>query len=239
MAKAYLPKAALILFSVGVGLLLVAGSDDDPFLGDRREMVRRQIEARGIKDQKVLDALRHVPRHRFVATQLLQLAYQDSPLPIGYGQTISQPYIVALMTELLEVKPEHRILEVGTGSGYQAAILAELAKEVYTIEIIPPLGDSAQKRLAELGYQNITTRIGDGYFGWPEKAPFDGIIVTAAATDIPPPLLEQLKPTGRMVIPVGNPDQTQLLKLVTKNPDGPPTVRTVEHVRFVPLRRSS
>jgi len=237
MVKGRSPKVALFVL-VTAGFLVAAASDDDPYTQDRRKMVRRQIEARGIKDQRVLGALLHVPRHRFVPADRLQLAYQDSPLPIGYGQTISQPYIVARMTELLEPKAEHRVLEVGTGSGYQAAVLSELVKEVYTIEIIQPLAESAQKRLADLGYQNITTKIGDGYFGWPEQAPFDGIIVTAAATDIPPPLLEQLKPAGRMVIPVGSPDQIQLLKLVTKNPDGPPTVSTLEPVRFVPLRRS-
>jgi protein-L-isoaspartate(D-aspartate) O-methyltransferase len=146
-------------------------------------MVRRQIQARGIKDQRVLEALLHVARHRFVPADLLRVAYQDSPLPIGYGQTISQPYIVARMTELLEPKAEYRILEVGTGSGYQAAVLSELVKEVYTIEIIQPLAESARKRLADLGYRNITTKTGDGYFGWPEQAPFDSIIVTAAAED--------------------------------------------------------
>jgi protein-L-isoaspartate(D-aspartate) O-methyltransferase len=238
MVKAAWPKAALLLLVLAAGFLSAAGSDDDPFTQDRRKMVRRQIEDRGIRDRNILGALLHVPRDRFVPPDGIRLAYRDCPLPIGYGQTISQPYIVARMTQLLEPKPEHRVLEVGTGSGYQAAILSELVKEVYSIEIIPPLGESAQKRLSDLGYQNITTRVGDGYFGWPDKAPFDGIIVTAAATDIPPPLLEQLKPTGRMVIPVGNPDQTQFLKLVTKNADGPPTVTTLEPVRFVPLHRS-
>jgi len=237
MVKARSPQVALCVL-VAAGFLVAAASDDDPYTQDRREMVRRQIQARGIKDQRVLEALRRVPRHRFVPADLLRIAYQDSPLPIDYGQTISQPYIVARMTELLEPKAEHRILEVGTGSGYQAAVLSELVKEVYTIEIIPQLGESAAKRLTDLGYRNITTKVGDGYFGWPQKAPFDGIIVTAAATDIPPPLVEQLAPVGRMVIPVGSPDQTQLLKLVTKNPDGPPTVRTLDPVRFVPLRRS-
>jgi protein-L-isoaspartate(D-aspartate) O-methyltransferase len=238
MAKAFSPTAVLLLLVVVVGLVLAAVCDDDPYTQDRRKMVRRQIEDRGIKDQRILGALLHVPRHRFVPADRLQLAYQDSPLPIGYGQTISQPYIVARMTELLKPKAEHRVLEVGTGSGYQAAVLSELVKEVYSIEIIRLLGESAQKRLSDLGYHNVTTKVADGYFGWPEKAPFDGIIVTAAATDIPPLLLEQLKPTGRMVIPVGSPDQTQFLKLVTKNVDGPPTVVTLEPVRFVPLVRS-
>ena len=221
--------------AVAIVLAPALREDEARYTRERRQMVARQIRARGVKDAAVLRAMSSVPRHRFVPRKILRYAYQDAAKPIGYGQTISQPYIVALMTELLEPKPTHTILEVGTGSGYQAAILGEIVKEVYTIEIIRQLGEPAKKRLAELEYENVTVKVGDGYYGWPEHAPFDAIIVTAAATSIPPPLIEQLKPGGHMVIPIGNPDQVQLLKLLTKNPDGPPTVKNVTHVRFVPL----
>ena len=190
-----------------------------------------------MRDARVLEALRQTPRHRFVPAALVPHAYEDRPLPIGYGQTISQPYIVAKMTELLEPKKEDRALEIGTGSGYQAAVLSPLVAEVYTMEIIEPLGIAARERLAALGYKNVEVRIGDGYYGWPEKAPFDCIIVTAAANHIPPPLVEQLKPGGRMVIPVGNPFQTQTLVLVSKGRKGPRDiqVRSLMPVAFVPL----
>jgi protein-L-isoaspartate(D-aspartate) O-methyltransferase len=184
-----------------------------------------------------LESLRTTPRHRFVTAELVPYAYDDRPLPIGHGQTISQPYMVARMTELLEPKAEHHILEIGTGSGYQAAVLSPLVARVYTVEIIEPLGTSARQRLADLGYRNIEVRVGDGYFGWPERAPFDGIIVTAAADHIPPPLIEQLKPGGRMVIPVGSPFHIQTLMLVTKGGKGPHDlqVRSLMPVAFVPL----
>jgi len=183
----------------------------------------------------VLAALGRVPRHEFVPVAERDRAYRNQPLPIGYGQTISQPYIVAVMTELLDPRPGDRVLEVGTGSGYQAAVLAELVKEVYTIEIIEPLGLAARKRLKTLGYDNVTVRIGDGYYGWPEKGPFDGIVVTAAASHVPPPLLAQLKPGGRMVIPVGSHFLTQQLVLIEKKTDGTLQTRQLLPVMFVPL----
>ena len=188
-------------------------------------------------DERVLAAMGKVERHKFVPPNEVVNAYQNRPLPIGHGQTISQPYIVAKMTELLEPKKEDRALEIGTGSGYQAAVLSPLVAEVYTMEIIEPLGTAARERLAALGYKNVEVRIGDGYYGWPEKAPFDCIVVTAAANHIPPPLVEQLKPGGRMVIPVGNPFQTQTLVLVSKGRKGPRDiqVRSLMPVAFVPL----
>src|SRR4030043_2052299 len=180
----------------------------------REKMVETQIKARGVKDPRVLSPLLKVERHRFVPEEHLNSAYSDQPLPIGKGQTISQPYIVALMTELLELKGGEKVLEVGTGSGYQAAILAELAKEVYTIEIIETLASSAKKVLLDLAYQNITVKVGDGYLGWPEAAPFDAIIVTCAPDHIPKPLMGQLREGGRMVIPVG--EFTQELRKIVK-----------------------
>ncbi len=185
--------------------------------------------------QAVLDALRTVPRHAFVALPLRPLAYQNRPLPIGHGQTISQPYIVAIMTDLLDPQPGDRVLELGTGSGYQAAVLAEIVEHVYTIEIVEPLAGSARERLAELGYANVSVRHGDGYFGWPEHAPFDAIVVTAAASHVPPPLLAQLKPGGRMIIPVGSYFLTQQLVLVTRQDDGTVVTRQLLPVAFVPL----
>ncbi len=222
---------------------LFAHGDEEKFQKRREDMVRTQIAAPGwigpesVRDARVLDSLRKTLRHRFVPAALTPYAYDDRPLPIGYGQTISQPYIVARMTELLEPKSEHHVLEIGTGSGYQAAVLSPLVAQVYTIEIIEPLGTSARERLAALGYKNIEVRVGDGYYGWPEKGPFDGIVVTAAANHIPPPLVEQLKPGGRMVIPLGNPFQVQTLMLVTKGSKGPRDlqVRSLMPVAFVPL----
>jgi protein-L-isoaspartate(D-aspartate) O-methyltransferase len=186
-------------------------------------------------DPRVLDALGRVPRHRFVPADQERYAYINRPLPIGYGQTISQPYIVALMTDLLNVKPGSRILEIGTGSGYQAAMLAELGAEVYTIEIVEPLGKQAEATLAELGYAKVKVRIGDGYEGWEAFAPYDGIIVTAAASHVPPPLVRQLKPGGRMVIPVGAPFMTQHLQVLEKDANGAIVSRQILPVRFVPL----
>jgi protein-L-isoaspartate(D-aspartate) O-methyltransferase len=184
-------------------------------------------------DARVLAALAKVPRHEFVPADQKPHAYDNRPLPIGHGQTISQPYIVAIMTALMNVQPDHAVLEIGTGSGYQAAVLAELAHAVYTIEIIEPLAKQAAQRLQRLGYANVTTRIGDGYYGWPKGGLFDSIIVTAAASHIPPPLLRQLKPGGRMVIPIGAPFMTQQLMLVEKLGDGAVKTRQLMPVRFV------
>lgn len=187
-----------------------------------------------IDDPDVLAAIARVPRHRFVPPEYQDLAYEDHPLPIGYGQTISQPFVVALMTQLLELHPEAKVLEVGTGCGYQTAILAELAKEVYTIEVIPELAEGAQKRLRELGYTNIHFRVGDGWYGWPEAAPFDGILVTAAAPTWPPALIEQLAEGGTLVIPIGPSGWDQDLWQATKL-EGNLLKRRIGPVRFVPL----
>ncbi|HET6593619.1 MAG TPA: protein-L-isoaspartate(D-aspartate) O-methyltransferase [Xanthomonadales bacterium] len=186
-------------------------------------------------DERVLAALAAVERHRFVPERLQSEAYANHPLPIGHGQTISQPYIVALMTDLMAPGPEDVVLEVGTGSGYQAAVLAKLVRQVYSIEIIEPLASTAGARLEQLGYTNVTTRLGDGYFGWQEHAPFDAIIVTAAASHVPPPLIEQLKPGGRMVIPVGGRFTVQYLLLLEKTMAGEIRTRQITAVRFVPL----
>jgi protein-L-isoaspartate(D-aspartate) O-methyltransferase len=186
-------------------------------------------------DRRVLDALRAVPRHEFVPAKASRLAYADTPLPIGNGQTISQPYIVALMTHLLQVKPGDRVLEIGTGSGYQAAVLAQLAREVYTVELIAELGIHAAETIARLGYANVVTHIGDGYRGWEEHAPYDGIMVTAAPDHVPPALVAQLKPGARLVIPVGG--LFQDLMVVTKAADGTIASSRIVPVRFVPLVR--
>jgi protein-L-isoaspartate(D-aspartate) O-methyltransferase len=201
----------------------------------RFRMVATQIEARGVRNKRVLEAMREVPRHKFVEPRQLRAAYDDRPLPIGHGQTISQPYIVAFMTELLEPKPDHQVLEVGTGSGYQAAVLAELVKNVYTIEIIKELGESAKERLEKLGYENVEVKIADGYHGWEEHAPFDSIIVTCAASHVPPPLIKQLKPGGKMCIPVGTVFGPQYLFIIVKQKDGSVKSKSVLPVRFVPL----
>jgi protein-L-isoaspartate(D-aspartate) O-methyltransferase len=186
-------------------------------------------------DPRVMTAIGKVPRHRFVPAAQRHHAYDNRPLPIGYGQTISQPYIVALMSDLIKPQAGDRVLELGTGSGYQAAILAELTAEVYSIEIIEALGKEASERLSRLGYDNVTLRIGDGYYGWEEHAPFDAIVVTAAASHVPPPLVAQLKPGGRMVIPVGSRFLTQQLVLVEKQADGQLITRQILPVKFVPL----
>jgi protein-L-isoaspartate(D-aspartate) O-methyltransferase len=203
----------------------------------RYKMVNQQIAARDIYNQKVLQAMRDVPRHLFVPERRKKSAYGDFPLPIGYGQTISQPYIVALMTDLLKPEKDNIALEVGTGSGYQAAVLSKIVKKIYTVEIITPLGEAAEKRVNELGYKNITVRISDGYFGWEQYAPFDCIIVTAASDHIPPPLVKQLKNGGKMAIPVGKPFQVQKLMLVEKSEKGEIRIKNILPVRFVPLRR--
>jgi protein-L-isoaspartate(D-aspartate) O-methyltransferase len=202
------------------------------FKAMRKQMVESQIKSRGVKDARVLSAMLKVERHLFVPKEFQNSAYSDQPIPIGEGQTISQPYIVALMTELLELKGGERVLEVGTGSGYQAAILAELAGEVYTIEIIEKLASSAQKVLLELGYQNIRVKAGDGYLGWPEAAPFDAILITCAPDHIPKPLLDQLKEGGRMVVPVGTYSQ-ELKKIVKRS--GKVETTDIIPVIFVPM----
>jgi len=200
-------------------------------------MVARQIEARGVSDDAVLEAMRTVPRHLFVPEKWIDQAYEDHPLPIGYGQTISQPFIVAWMTELLELEPGDRVLEIGTGSAYQAAILGEMEAEVYTIEIIEALAVQADERLAEMGYGNVAVRHADGYFGWEDHAPFQAIIVTCAPDHIPPPLVAQLGAGGRMVVPVGPPGGYQSLFLVIKE-NGEVRSESLGGVRFVPLTRS-
>ena len=202
---------------------------------ERLKMVDWQIRKRGITDPNVLAALETVPRHAFVNPRDLSRAYNDHPLPIGNGQTISQPYIVAYMTEALKLTEDFKVLEIGTGSGYQAAVCGEIASEVYTIEIIEALAESAQKRLGELGYGNVFVKNADGYFGWPDKGPFDAIIVTCAAGFVPPPLIEQLKPGGIMIVPLGSPFGYQTLVVVTKDDKGKVTSREVLPVRFVPM----
>jgi len=210
----------------------IAGREETVFSKAREEMVKTQISKRGIKDDRLLQAMLKVERHKFVPEEIQKFAYIDRPLPIGEGQTISQPYIVALMTELLKLDSDEKVLEIGTGSGYQAAILAELVREVYTIEILEPLAKKAEKLLQELGYENITVKCGDGYLGWEEYAPFDAIIVTCAPPHIPQPLIDQLAEGGRMVIPVGT--NWQELKLIEKQNNQIKIIDTVP-VRFVPM----
>lgn len=202
---------------------------------ERAGMVARQIQARDVNDPNVLAAMRIVPRHAFIRPTEQRYAYADHPLPIGYDQTISQPYIVAFMTEALKLRPNSKVLEIGTGSGYQAAVCAEIAKQVYTIEIVEGLAKRAKKCLKELGYPNVFVRFGDGFFGWKENAPFDAIIGTAAAGRIPPPLLEQLKPGGRMILPVEGSFGFQHLVVITKDEKGNLRKRNVMPVRFVPM----
>ena len=203
----------------------------------REQMVATQIAARDIKDPRVLAAMRQVPRHLFVPSGDQESAYDDRPLPIGHGQTISQPYIVALMTELAKPDATDRALEIGTGSGYQAAVLSTLVAEVFTIEIVEPLAREARARLADLGYKNVVARVGDGYGGWPEQAPFDLIVVTAAPDHVPPALIAQLKPGGRLVIPVGPVLSIQELQVIQKDSSGKTRTEHIIPVRFVPLRR--
>jgi len=200
-----------------------------------KHMIKNQLVRRDIADKKVLEAIEKVPRHLFVGKVQRPFAYGDNPLPIGHGQTISQPYIVAYMTEQLQVEKSHKILEIGTGSGYQAAVLAELSNHIFTIEIIPELAEGSEKVLKELGYQNITVRSGDGYKGWPEEAPFDRIIVTAAPDKIPEKLVEQLAPNGRMILPVGRSNFAQHLYLVKKDETENITKEKILAVRFVPM----
>jgi protein-L-isoaspartate(D-aspartate) O-methyltransferase len=203
----------------------------------RLAMVSQQIEGRGVKDQAVLEVMRRVPRHRFVPADVVSMAYEDHPLPIGYGQTISQPYIVGLMTEALKVKPGDRVLEIGTGSGYQAAILAELGAEVYTIEILPELAQQAAERLRSMGYEKVQVRNADGYFGWPDHAPYDAIIVTAAPDHLPQPLVSQLRDGGRLIVPIGPQGAVQTLWRFDKS-EGEIKASNLGEVMFVPLTGS-
>jgi protein-L-isoaspartate(D-aspartate) O-methyltransferase len=241
-------KRGPILGTLGLVAALAGGSADgeDAYARERAALLReiaamaRETGAetgRPVFSARVMAAMAKVPRHRFVGATWGGLAYTNRPLPIGHGQTISQPYIVALMTELLDTKQGDAVLEIGTGSGYQAAVLAELVDHVYTIEIIDPVGKNADALLRQLGYKNITARIGDGYHGWPEHAPFDGIIVTAAAAEVPPALLAQLKPGARMVIPVGGYSEVQFLQVMMKQADGSVKTELNLPVRFVPLTR--
>jgi len=218
-----------LIFNLG------CSQNTDSYEIKRKFMVEDQIKRRGVKDEGVLMAVRKVKREKFVPKKYLELAYSDGPLPIGHKQTISQPYIVAYMTEHLQVSKSHNVLEIGTGSGYQAAILAELVDHVFTIEIIPELAENAEKVLMELEYENITVRTGDGYKGWPEEAPFDRIMVTAAPNEIPEKLVEQLAPNGRMILPVGGSIFAQYLWLVQKDNEGIVTKEKILAVRFVPM----
>jgi protein-L-isoaspartate(D-aspartate) O-methyltransferase len=213
----------------------VATGWQDPYAAAREQMVAQQIQARGVRSKPVLDAMRATARHLFVPAEQRASAYADHPLPIGYGQTISQPYIVALMTELLDVSRDHTVLEIGTGSGYQAAVLAPLARRVYTIEIVPELAASSTALIEKLGLNNVTVRRGDGYQGWKEHAPYDRILLTAAPPEIPQALLDQLKPGGKLVAPVGRTSFNQELVVVDKTRDGRLRRRSVLGVRFVPM----
>lgn len=226
-------RLILILF-----LILALGfQEKTDYKAAREKMVNSQIKARGIQNRLTLAAMQTVPRHKFVPEKLLSSAYFDSPLPIGYGQTISQPYIVAFMTETIKPKKDFKVLEIGTGSGYQAAILANIVDSVFTIEIVKALYDQAKMRLNELNYHNIFVKNADGYYGWEEKGPFDAIVVTAAAEFVPPPLIAQLKDGGRMIIPVGTPFTTQQLLLIEKK-EGKIKTKNLMFVRFVPFTRN-
>ena len=233
MEKKKYRRFVLVLFCLLI-LFQAAGAD---YRKERKRLVENHIIREGIKDPLVIESMLTVPREEFVPDNLKKEAYLNHALPVGYGQTISQPYIVALMTELLGVDGDDTVLEIGTGSGYQAAVLAQIVKEVYTIEIIKPLGIKAEKRLSRLGYSNISSKIGDGYFGWEAYAPFDAIIVTAAADHIPPPLIKQLKKGGKMCIPVGQPYFTQVLKLLEKDEQGKIHIYDIIPVIFVPFTR--
>lgn len=225
-------RALLFLLLLGTSCRPVEISARE-FAADRERMVKSQVAMRGVTNERVLTAMRKVPREQFVPEKMRARSYTDRPLPIGYDQTISQPYIVAFMTEKLELKPTDRVLEIGTGSGYQAAILGELAAEVYSIEIIEPLGKGAEETLKRLGYKNVHVKIGDGYKGWPEHAPFDAVIVTCAPDHVPQPLAEQLRDGGRIIIPVGKAGAQELFLLEKK--DGKLRQRAVLPVRFVPM----
>lgn len=215
-------------------LSIIPAYSQDVYEKKRQIMIEKDIRGRGITDKKVLDVMGKTPRHLFVEGHLMDAAYEDYPLPIDEGQTISQPYVVALMTEVLRLKPSDRVLEIGTGSGYQAAILAEIVKEVYTIEIRKGLADKAEKRLKKMGYKNVKVKYGDGYFGWEEYTPFDAIIITAAANHIPPPLIKQLKEGGKLIIPLGSTVYSQTLILAIKK-KGELDLEEITSVRFVPM----
>lgn len=228
-----------MIIAVLILSILTGGSmlpQNDKYTSLRERMVKDQIVDRGITDKSTLSAMRKVPRHLFVPADVRDEAYDDNPLPIGYGQTISQPYIVAYMTEVSGPAPEKRVLEVGTGSGYQAAVLAEITDTVYTIEIVPELAKESSERFRKMGYKNIIAKYGDGYRGWPEHSPFDIIIVTAAAEKIPQPLLDQLAENGRLVIPIGEPSGVQELILAMKK-NGKIESKRLTFVRFVPFKR--
>ena len=229
-------KKYLFLTILCAVLLAPVNAFADGMQRERTRMVRDQLQARGISHRATLEAMRAVPRHLYVPGAQRRFAYNDRPLAIGYGQTISQPYIVGYMTELVNPRDNQKVLEIGTGSGYQAAVLGEIVDQVYTIEIIRELGTQARQRL-ESQYDNVHVKIADGYYGWEEHAPFDAIVVTAAAEYIPPPLIDQLKEGGKMIIPVGSPFQTQQLMLVEKKEDGELTTRGLMPVRFVPFER--
>jgi len=216
--------------------LTIPGINQENYRTLRENMVKYQIEARNVHHKATLEAMRTVPRHQFVPREMQSFAYEDRPLSIGNGQTISQPYIVAFMTAVIDPGPDSKVLEIGTGSGYQAAVLSEIVREVYTIEIIPELGEKAKETFKSLNYSNIRTRIGDGYHGWPEEAPFDAIIVTAAPDEIPEPLIEQLKEGGKLVIPVGPRYSVQSLQLITRK-NGKTQIKNLFPVRFVPFTR--
>ncbi len=226
-----------VVVSILALLIFISFSfQEDVYKEKRENMVKDQIEKRGISNKAVLKAMRNVKRHQFVPKERIAEAYDDRPLPIGYGQTISQPYIVAYMTEVIQPRPEFKVLEIGTGSGYQAAVLAEIVKEVYTIEIVTELGNAATERLKKLGYNKVKVKLADGYHGWKEYGPYDAIIVTAAAEFVPPPLIEQLKEDGKMVIPIGSPFMTQTLMLVEKKGKKVKT-KNLMPVVFVPFTR--
>lgn len=226
-------KANFLILWIAI-FLLFPGFQEEKWAKLRRQMVEEQLASRDITNRRVLEVMLTVPRHLFVLPQYINMAYEDTPLPIDEGQTISQPYIVALMTQCLDLKGDEKVLEIGTGSGYQAAVLAHLCQEVYTIEIRENLAKKAADLLSRLGYQNIHVKCADGYFGWPEKAPFDAIMVTCAANHLPPPLLEQLKEGGRLVIPLGSTLYFQTLTLVIKE-GKKPKVEYISGVRFVPM----
>ncbi len=227
----------IILSGIIVLCGVIFSSFTDQHSQQREQMVQNQLKERGIYDSNTLEAMRNTKRHLFVPSNQQRFAYQDRPLPIGHGQTISQPYIVAYMTQIIEPRNHHRILEIGSGSGYHAAVLSQIVDEVYTIEIIEELGKGAKGVLNEQGYDNVHVKIADGYYGWEENAPYDAIVVTAAAEHIPPPLIEQLRDGGKMIIPVGSPYRTQQLMLVEKE-DGDITTENLMPVRFVPFRRA-
>jgi protein-L-isoaspartate(D-aspartate) O-methyltransferase len=223
-----------VLLSLNLQIPLVLSSEEASLVEARKRMVERDLKGRDIRDPKVLEIMGKVPRHLFVEPSLRSKAYADYPLPIGEGQTISQPYIVALMTQILKIQPGERVLEIGTGSGYQAAVLAELTDQVYTIEIMEALTQQAAQHLKQQGYDKVKVKYGDGYFGWEEAAPFDAIIVTCAANHIPPPLIKQLKEGGRLIIPLGSTTYFQTLTLLTKKM-GKPDIQHLLGVAFVPM----